>query len=435
MEEDKVSKKDFVREKIKDIPLNRRQALIRIGLSALSGVVFALAALLVLVLCGPMLQPILRGQDEDSGSELQNVVLSETTEIEELKSTETEQQVGSVDDDTEQIVETEKEEVSALENYQKLQNELYAIGEQANRSIVTITSVTSDKDWFNNSYETEGQGSGVIYQKKSGEYRILTEREGIADADRISVTFVNGATVEASLKMYDGSTGLAVLAVDASRMDASTKLAVTVAAFGDADKVESGAITIALGSPLGTSCSILTGSITSTGNEISLADSNYEIITTDMVSGYHGSGILINVEGEVIGFVMQEDLVSSLQNTLTAVSISSLQPVIERLSKGKKIPYLGLCISTVTDEIVRKYDLPKGVYIKSVQVGSPAMEGGLQSGDVITAVNETPTMTAEEYRDAVLSLKPEGICTVTVKRQNGTDYKEITFEIQTSVLE
>lgn len=45
-----------------------------------------------------------------------------------------------------------------LEDYQGLQNEMYEIGREANRSIVGVTGVKSNTDWFNNAYESKGQG-------------------------------------------------------------------------------------------------------------------------------------------------------------------------------------------------------------------------------------------------------------------------------------
>ena len=58
-------------------------------------------------------------------------------------------------------------------------------------------------------------------------------------------------------------------------------------------------------------------------------------------------------------------------------------PVIDLLFADKEVPYFGVHISTVTQHIAQKYDIPKGVYIKKVEIDSPAMDAGLQSGDVI----------------------------------------------------
>lgn len=155
-----------------------------------------------------------------------------------------------------------------LADFQKLQNKLYAVGKEANKSIVTVTGVKSDTDWFNNPYESKGQASGIIVAESSRELLVLTERKAIADAQEIYVTFINDVSVKAEMKKYDGNTGIAVLSVKTSELTESTKNAITVAVLGNSLTVTQGTIAIATGSPLGTNYSILTGNITSTTNSI-----------------------------------------------------------------------------------------------------------------------------------------------------------------------
>ena len=76
----------------------------------------------------------------------------------------------------------------------------------------------------------------------------------------------------------------------------------------------------------------------------------------------------------MIGLVTQGYSSEGDQNTLTAISISELKPVIEMLSNNKDIPYIGLEITTVTNTIAKENDIPKGVYIKEVKMDSPAWQ-------------------------------------------------------------
>ena len=223
-----------------------------------------------------------------------------------------------------------------LDDYQEFQTELYAIGNTANKSIVTITGVVSDTDWFNNSYEREGQGCGTIIGESGGKLWILTEKKTIKDAAKIKVTFVNDAVAEAKLVRYDGNTGLAALTVDLEDLETSTQNAITVMKTAGSNTIHKGSIVIALGSPLGTNYSILTGTITATNNEISTPDNNYSVYTTDIVASENGSGVLINMDGELVGVVMQSYSAASA-NTLTAVEISELMPVIDLLNADKVV--------------------------------------------------------------------------------------------------
>lgn len=117
-----------------------------------------------------------------------------------------------------------------------------------------------------------------------------------------------------------------------------------------------------MGSPLGTNYSILTGNITSTNNVISTIDNNYTVFTTDIVGSSSGSGVIINVNGEVIGLVMQDYGNEEDQTTLTAISISELKQLIEKLSNNQDIPYIGLELTTVSAATAKEYDIPRAQY-------------------------------------------------------------------------
>lgn len=236
------------------------------------------------------------------------------------------------------------------------------------------------------------------------------------------------------MKKYDGNTGIAVLSVKASELTESTKNAIAVAVLGNSLTVTQGTIAIAIGSPLGTNYSILTGNITSTTNSISTIDHNYSVFTTDIVGSSNGSGALVNVDGEIIGIVMQGYSSAGDENTLTAISISELKALIEMLSNGQDIPYFGLEVTTVTAAIEREYEIPKGAYIKDVCMDSPAMAAGLQSGDVITEIDGDEILTAENYEKKLLSLKPEDTVEVKIERQGPEGYTEITCTVEVSVL-
>ena len=109
---------------------------------------------------------------------------------------------------------------------------------------MTITSVVSDTDWFNTSYEREGQGSGTIVGDTGGKLLILTERKVIKDASKINVTFIDDSVAPAELMKYDGNTGLAVLAVAKDKMEKSTLSLIKIMSMGNSSTVHKGSIVI-----------------------------------------------------------------------------------------------------------------------------------------------------------------------------------------------
>lgn len=420
MEDKQLHKNEFVREKIKDKPKNYKRLWIKLLTAAGCGIVFALTAVLVML----FMLPTLRGKMQENMPQTQ----LRDSQTDDTQDTPAETQS---EEDT-QETQTQNKEFT-IDDYQKIQTQLYAIGNLANKSIVTITSVVSDTDWFNNSYEREGQGSGTIIGDEDGKLLILTERRIIKDASKISVTFIDDTVAPAELIKYDGNTGLAVLEVEKTKMESSTLSVIGVMSMGNSNSVHKGSIVIALGSPLGTNYSILTGSITSTSNEISTEDCNYSVYTTDIVANKNGSGILINTDGEMIGVVMQNYSAAST-GALTAVDANELKEIIALLSDSKDVPYLGVHISTVTEKIANTYGIPKGVYIKEVEMDSPAMNAGLQSGDVILKIDDQDITTADSYTEAVLGLTLKETYSVVFMREGSNGYKELTCDIEAGIL-
>lgn len=408
---------EFIREKIKEKPISKRRIAMRVGVAALCGLAFALVACVVLIIAVPYIIP--QENIEDLG-------MSEQTQQEEVTQETEDQNVGLV---------LPPDFNLTISDYETLQNELYQIGNYTNKSVVAVVKMESEDDWTVNDYETEGKGSGVIVSEDSNYLYILTERKLIADAAHIRVTFVDGTGAEATLFKYDANTGISILTVEKRMLKLDTKRAIAVAQLGSIDEVKNGALVIALGSPLGTNYSILTGNITSVENEMVTKDKNYSVYTTDIVAGENGSGVLINTKGEVIGVVIQDFSGSQDVSTLTAVAVDEITGIVQSLRNGKDIPYVGVYLSTVTDDIAEDYDIPKGVYIKEVVADSPAMKAGLQNGDVITHINGDLIVTDEMFSEKIAQLIPGTTCEILVKRQNGNEYYEVKCTVTIGVLQ
>ena len=413
-ENNKDKEFSFIREKIKNKPINKRQLLLKTLWVTFCGALFGLAACFVFVMVKPRLEQLIEPEPDA-------VLLPKDDEPE-------------PDPEPEEPVYVTPELTAS--DYQGLLNKLYAVGKKGNRSVVTVTGVTSSVDWFDSAYEKEDQASGIIIANNGQELLILTEKKVIANAEAIHITFINEDVVPATLKKYDGNTGIAIISVALSDISAETMSKIDVITLGNSLTVNQGTVVIAIGSPLGANYSVLTGTVTSSGNTVSTWDSTYKLFTTDIIGSASGSGVLINLQGEVVAIVMQGYSSEGDQNTITALSVSQLKTVIENLSNGKDIPYLGLKGSTVTTGIQEKYGLPKGVYIKNVETNlpSPAMNAGLQEGDVIVAMNGKTILTMDEYTQTLLEMNPGQQVKLKVMRQNGEAYAELECSATVGVL-
>lgn len=419
----------FIREKIKEKPVNKKR-IFKHGIYTVGfAVLFGIVACFVFTLMQPVLENLLYPKESPM------ISIPEDESETEWQPEETEQPAEGETEAAEEVTETTIVKELELSDYQMLQNKIYAIGKEANRSIVTVTGVVSNTDWYNNSYENNGLAAGVIIGDNGSELLILTEHKVVKDAGQIQVTFIDDVTVSAYLKKYDGNTGIAILSVALAEVGESTKSRILYAALGNSSTVAQGNIAIAIGSPLGTNYSIGTGNITSVGNVISTIDATYTVFTTDIVGSSNSSGVLLNLNGEVVGLVMQGYNGNGDDNTLTAISISEVKKLIEMLSNGKDIPYLGLRVVSVTDKIAMDYDLPKGVYVKEALLDSPAYNAGLQSGDVIVEMEGEEIDGIEAYEEKVLASEPGTAMQIAVMRQGMEEYLRVECRVMIGVLD
>ncbi len=453
---------DFIKEKIKDKPINKRRLLMRAGYDLACAAAFGAVACFVFVFLKPHVEEWLYPEensaitipkddapqdesgdgegDEEAGEGKDSPDETEAEEgkdspqggeaVEGKDSPDGPQDEDRTGGDPQTVIVQEELEI---EDYQALQDKLYAVGRKANQSMVTVTGVTSGMDWFNTPYERENQAVGVIIGNNGQEFLIMTEKSVIADAQAIEVTFSDDASVEATLKKYDGNTGIAVLGVPLRNVSEKTMGQAAVASLGNSYLVSQGTAVIALGIP--SEHTILCGTVTSSQNAVSTVDANYSVLTTDIAGGGSGSGVLVNLEGEIVGLALSGYGSQSGRNTVTALSVSELKQVIEDLSNDRDVPCVGLYISTVTDKIAEEYGIPKGVYVKDVEMDSPALAAGLQEADVITAINGEEITSVEQYSQKVYGLHPGDVITITVKRQRGEEYVDLDCAVTVGVLE
>ena len=284
MDKKKQEEYHFVKEHIKKIPPDRKKRRMSLGWTILLAAVFGVVAALVFCAVKPAIERLFQSKNEQ-------VVLSSD-------------ETKEADTADEPVYITETQQMD-LNDYQILQNKLYAVGREANKSVVSVKGIGQTTDWFDTEHVMENQGSGIILADTNGRYLIATERKLIAEANQIEVSFYDDSTAEAELIAYDGTTGIAVLSVQKSQVSEDTQNRVAAATLGSSSALTQGTIVIAIGSPLGEPFSVLTGNVTSSSHEVTATDANYKVISTDINAGSGGSGALINLNGEVVGLILQ----------------------------------------------------------------------------------------------------------------------------------
>ena len=328
-----------------------------------------------------------------------------------------------------QVVETVEKDLE-IEDYTKLYQQIGEVATEAERAMVTVTGISANTDWFMNVYENRHTCAGIILAENGKEMLILTRYSVIKTCDSIMVTFCDGKRYDAVLKKSDPNTDMTIVAVDLEKISDETKEACKLAELGSTKNSSiDGTPVIAIGDPLGVSESMAMGQITSHTSVKDMTDTNVSLLTTDIYGSSNASGVIINMSGRVLGIITQDGASTDAKNLICGYAISDLKDRLEKLSNGQEIAYLGIVGLDVTEDISEEYDVPVGAYVRQVVIDSPAMEAGIQNGDVIVKLGTTDITSYNDYKDAMLKCQPEDLMMVTVKRKGRMEYVELSYEI------
>lgn len=356
----------------------------------------------------------------------------ETEEPENNKDKEKEKEKEKDKDKEKDIDPSDKTETASLtvEEYLMLQDIMLETANEANKCVVTVTAISSQMDYFNQSVENRQQISGVIIAATEDAYYVLTESRIFNNIERIQVTFRDGFIADGIFLKGDPDTGLAVIKVGAEEIPEESAESISAASLGNSYFVKTGDPVVALGSPNGYSNSISFGKITSTDSVIPTYDCEYNLLVTDISGTKDGSGILIDFKGNVVG-IIDQSFNSSDSMTVTGISISQLKTLIEQLSNGESRSYIGIKGSEVTNSVSEITGIPKGIIVTGVADDSPAFFAGLSELDVITQLGEEKVTNMTQYKNALAKIKPGKKVVLKVLRKGAEGYTEIEFEIET----
>lgn len=417
---------EFIKEKVKERPLNRKKLVRRTIITASMAVIFGLIACVTFLVLEPVFSNLLYPEEEPEQVELKEENINEEMRPEDMlleEETETETPVQP-----QTVVKKVELEMS---DYQRLYRTIYSLAQQVTtQSMVTVTGVVSDKDWFDNIYENQGQTAGLVVADNGRELLILSDNAVLEQAESIKVTFSDGSQASAQVKGRDEETGFSIVSVLIEEIPEDTAKNLKSAVLGGSGSSLLATPVVALGRPLGSVASVIYGMVTSTDSYASLSDSNARILTTDMVGNNNASGVLINLSGQVVGIIRPAGKKNEEnKNLLTAYGITDLRPIIEKLLNGQEIAHLGITGTDVPAEINEEKEVPLGAYVTGIIMDSPAMQAGIQSGDVIVKLGTAEITSFGEYHEALLKLAPETGTTVTVMRQGQDGYQEMTIDV------
>ncbi len=427
--------KDFIIEKIKERPLNKKKLVRRMIITASMAVIFGLIACFTFLVLEPIISnwlypeepPQLVVYPEDQEEMDPEDMLSDT--IQNTTPEQTEPLPIQPEDITlgdEQIQDILSQVVLDRESYEELYVALMDYVREMEKSLVTVSAYESETDWLENDGRSSRQASGVIVANTGTELLILTEYKKVKGADLLMAEFCNGLQVQAAVKQADEKTSLAVVAVNLEGVSEDYTEGLVIATLGSTGGIRlRGEPVIALGNPMGSSSTLAYGVIV--GEEkISMVDAEYKKLQTDIYREPQAGGFLFNLKGRMIGVIMED---TGGGNLIEAYGISDLKKLIEKMSNHIAVPYLGIKGHEVSDLINQELQVPLGIYISEVAKNSPAMRVGIQQGDVLVKLNGYTMQSMVRYSTELMLLEPGQTVELVLMRQSQGEYKEVNVSI------
>jgi S1-C subfamily serine protease len=234
-----------------------------------------------------------------------------------------------------------------------------------------------------------GQGSGFVYDEEG---RIITNNHVVEDAEKITVTFVDGTISEATLVGTDPYVDMAVIDVDVE------VFLLEPVDLGSSSDLMVGERVIALGNPFGLANTMTSGIVSALGRQMD-APGGYaivDVIQTDAaINPGNSGGPLLNMRGEVVG--MNTAILSETRQFsgigFAIPSDTILREVSALIEEGEyEHPYLGITSVGLFPELNEAMGLDpsqRGALVVNVVDGGPADQVGVRPGTRSVVVDGT----------------------------------------------
>jgi Do/DeqQ family serine protease len=267
-------------------------------------------------------------------------------------------------------------------------------------------------------------GSGVIV---SPDGYILTNNHVIEGATDVKVSFSDKREFSAKVIGGDKPADIAVLKIDQKNLP-------TLAWAGSAPQV--GDLALAIGNPFGLGQTVTMGIVSATGRSLGGQIEMYEdFIQTDAaINPGNSGGALINSKGELIGIntAILAGNGGGNQGVGFAIPVTLARNIMDQIVKTGKVRrgYIGVTLQGLDPELAKTFGLGNnlhGIAITTVAPDSPGAKAGLQSGDVITAVNGSPVDDPGALRVQVAGMSPGSTIHLKVFRNGSTRDMAVTL--------
>ncbi|MGY4625852.1 Do family serine endopeptidase [Bradyrhizobium sp. USDA 4486] len=246
----------------------------------------------------------------------------------------------------------------------------------------------------------QGQGSGFFI---SADGYAVTNNHVVDGADKVEVTTDEGKTYTAKVIGTDQRTDLALIKVEGGTNFPFAKLADGKPRIGD--------WVLAVGNPFGLGGTVTAGIVSASGRDIGNGPYDDFIQIDAPVNKGNSGGPAFNTEGEVMGV---NTAIYSPSGGSVGIAFSipanTVKSVVAQLKDKGSVSrgWIGVQIQPVTSDIADSLGMKKaeGALVAEPQANGPAAKAGIESGDVITAVNGESVKDARELARTIGGMAP-----------------------------
>ncbi|MCD8090095.1 MAG: trypsin-like peptidase domain-containing protein, partial [Clostridiales bacterium] len=300
-------------------------------------------------------------------------------------------------------------------------------------SVVNISMTVSTTNIWNQTYESTGSGSGIIYKIDGDDVYVATNNHVVDGATSVSVSITGEEQVFATLVGKDAENDLAVIKVSKEALVSAGVSEVKAAQFVSTDQAEIGETVLAIGNALGEGKTVTMGIISAKNKDISVDGNNLTVLQTDAaINPGNSGGALVNLDGQVIGINTAKTGSESIEGMGYAIPSYVAVSVIDQLIENGTVekPYLGVVCFTITDNFRKMYNIDiTGVFVQEVNSGSAAEKAGIRATDIITAVNGTTITSQADLQNIISGLSVGDSITIDFVR-NGREAMSTTAVLE-----
>jgi serine protease Do len=250
----------------------------------------------------------------------------------------------------------------------------------------------------------------------------VTNFHVVDKADNVEVTADDGRIFTAKVIGADQRSDVALIKVDGAGTLPFVRFAETSPRIGD--------WVLAVGNPFGLGGTVTAGIISARGRDIGAGPYDDFIQIDAAVNRGNSGGPTFDIEGNVIG--VNSAIVSPTGGSVGiafAIPADTVKAVVTQLKENGKVTrgWIGVQIQEVTPDLAEDLGLkaPRGALVAEPQAGAPAAKAGIESGDVIVAVNGKEARDSREVARTISNLAPGTTAAIGVIRKG----QEKTFNI------